>query len=201
LFSGVELTKNKLGDPDSSGRRKPLAIKGTEKCVEFDTLIVAISEDSGVDSIGPVKSSKIEIANNNTVKIDQQTMQTSRLGVFAAGDVVSGPKTVVEAIAAGKKSAIVIDNYLKGEKLIHAAALNLPNIYIEPAETSDDKEALIKRVETPRASVDWRKRNFAEVEVGLSQGEAIKEAKRCLRCDLEFTKPKVEYEEASAGGV
>lgn len=187
LFSGIEMIKNKLGEPDSSGRRRPVPVKGTEQQIELDTLIVAISEDSGVDSIGPVRSSKIEITNYNTVKIDQATQLTSRQGVFAAGDVVTGPNTVIQAIAAGKKSAKIIGRYLEGKELTEPARLNLPKIYVEPVQQTEDDKTNGHRVETPRASVEWRKRNFAEVEVTLSIEEAIREAHRCLRCDLEFT--------------
>ncbi len=189
-FSGLEIIRNELGDTDSSGRRRPVPIKGTEKIIELDTLIVAISEDSGIDSIGPARSSKIEVTDWNTVKVDGKTLQTSRPGVFAAGDVVTGPNTVIEAIAAGKKTAAMIDHYLRGEQLDQPAELDLPHIYVEPLEIEDEETSEASRVETPRASVDWRKRNFAEVEVSLSIEEAMCEAKRCLRCDLEFTQPQ-----------
>ncbi|RKZ00150.1 MAG: hypothetical protein DRQ13_01020 [Ignavibacteriae bacterium] len=200
-FSGLEFIRNELGDTDSSGRRRPVPIKGTEKVIEFDTLIVAISEDSGIDSIGPARSSKIDVTDWNTVKVDGKTLQTSRPGVFAAGDVVTGPNTVIEAIAAGKKTAVMIDHYLRGEQLDQPAELDLPSIYVEPVEVEDEDTTKSGRVETPRASVDWRKRNFAEVEVSLSIEEAMCEAKRCLRCDLEFTQPQeIEEPQVLAGG-
>ena len=198
LFSGLECIKNELGETDSSGRRRPVPIKDTEYIIELDTLIVAISEDSGVDSIGPARSSKVEITDWNTVKVDKNTLLTSRPGVFAAGDVVTGPNTVIEAIAAGKKAALMIDHYIKGEKLDQPAELNLPRVYIEPLEVEAEEALLTGRVETPRASVDWRKRNFAEVEVSLSVDEAKREALRCLRCDLEFTQPREAEEELAA---
>ncbi len=198
LFSGLECIKNELGDTDSSGRRKPIPLKDTEHIIELDTLIVAISEDSGVDSIGPVRSSKIETTDWNTVKVNYNTLLTSREGVFAGGDVVTGPNTVIDAIAAGKKAALMIDHYIKGEKLDQSAELELPQIYLEPLEIKKEPYLRSGRVETPRASVDWRKRNFAEVEVSLSVAEAVCEAERCLRCDLEFTQPKeVEHEPAT----
>lgn len=187
LFSGLECVRNELGEMDSSGRRRPVPLKGTEFSVELDTLIVAISEDSGIDSITPARSGDIKITNWNTVEIDDETKLTSREGVFAAGDVVSGPNTVIEAIAGGKKAAIMIDLYLKGEKVESPIDLKLPETYIEPFELDEDEALQTDRVETPRASVKWRKRNFAEVEVALSLAEARNEAKRCLRCDLEFT--------------
>jgi NADH-quinone oxidoreductase subunit F len=201
FFSGLECIKNELGDTDSSGRRRPVPLKNTEYIIELDTLIVAISEDSGVDSIGPARSSKVEITDWNTVKVKKNTLLTSRPGVFAAGDVVTGPNTVIDAIAAGKKAAEMINHYIKGEKLDQPAELKLPRVYIEPWDVEPEEALQTKRVETPRASVDWRKRNFAEVEVSLSVEEAMREAKRCLRCDLEFTQPQeIEEPQAIAGG-
>ena len=117
FFSGLKCIKNELGDTDSSGRRRPVPLKNTEYIIELDTLIVAISEDSGVDSIGPARSSKVEITDWNTVKVEKNTLLTSRPGVFAAGDVVTGPNTVIDAIAAGKKAAEMIDYYIKSEKI------------------------------------------------------------------------------------
>ena len=184
LFSGVECIKNELGEPDSSGRRRPVPINGTEHAIELDTLIVAISEDSGKDCISAIHSSGIETTKWNTVKADVATLLTNRPGVFAAGDVITGPNTVIEAIAAGKKVAVMIDRYIQNEPLEQPAELQLPQVYIEPVKI--DVEEMTKRAETPRAPAEWRRRNFAEVEVALSAEEAIPEASRCLRCDLEL---------------
>ena len=184
LFSGVECIKNELGEPDSSGRHRPVPINGTEHAIELDTLIVAISEDSGKDCISAIHSSGIETTKWNTVKADVATLLTNRPGVFAAGDVITGPNTVIEAIAAGKKVAVMIDRYIQNEPLEQPAELQLPQVYIEPVKI--DVEEMTKRAETPRAPAEWRRRNFAEVEVALSAEEAIPEASRCLRCDLEL---------------
>jgi NADH-quinone oxidoreductase subunit F len=185
-LSGVECVRNELGESDESGRRRPISIEGTEHIIELDTLIVAIGEDSGIDAITPAKSSRLETTKWNTVRTDSRTMMTSRSGVFAAGDVVRGPNTVVEAIADGKKAAVIIERFLKKEALIQPTSASLPQVYVEPIL---DEEALrSNRSETPRAPAEWRKRNFAEVEVTLSQAEAHREALRCLRCDLEFTR-------------
>ena len=104
--------------------------------------------------------------------------------MFAAGDVVTGPNTVIEAIAAGKKTALMIDRYIRNEPLEQPAELQLPQVYIEPVKI--DVEDKTKRAETPRAPAEWRRRNFAEVEFALSVEEATPEASRCLRCDLEL---------------
>jgi len=186
-ITGLECIKNELGETDSSGRRKPVPIDGTEHTIELDTLIVAISEDAGVDCLGPAIKSGIETTKWGTVKIDPETLLTNRPGVFAAGDLVTGPNTVVQAIAAGKKAAVMIERLLKNESLIQPVKPNLPKIFVEPVEIDQEMQQL-NRAETPRAPAEWRRRSFAEVEVALSVGEAMCEAKRCLRCDLEFTK-------------
>jgi len=198
LFSHLELVRNSLGAPDSSGRRRPVAIEGSEHVIELDTLIVAISEDSGVDCITPAREGGIEVTDWNTVKADPNTLVTSRPEVFAAGDVITGPNTIIDAIADGKKAAAMIDLQIRGEELVQPAKSIEPLLYVEATEVDAD-ETLDHRIETPRASIDWRKRNFAEVEVGLSMQEARAEAGRCLRCDLEFCE-KDQSEARVAGG-
>ena len=190
-IAALECVRNELGEPDASGRRRPVPIPDSQFIVSLDTLVVAIGEDSGIDCIGPALQSGIETTSGNTVKVDYKTMLTNRPGVFAAGDVVTGPNTVVEAIAAGKKSAVMIARYLLKEDLAQPhVEQNIPQVYLAPVGTEDGLEPEVRRVETPRASVEWRKRNFAEVEVALSVTEARRESHRCLRCDVEFTKPK-----------
>jgi len=191
-LTALECIKNELGDIDSSGRRRPVPVKGTEHLIELDTLIVAIGEDSGIDAIAPARMSRIETTKWNTVKVDPVTLITNRPGVFAAGDVVRGPDTVIEAIADGKKSATMIDRYIRGETLKQKAGPILPQFYVAPSMTGDESMPSVNRVELQRAPAEWRKRNFAEVEVSLSIEEATCEARRCLRCDLEFTQPKEE---------
>ncbi|MCK5406158.1 MAG: FAD-dependent oxidoreductase, partial [Candidatus Krumholzibacteria bacterium] len=130
-LAGLECIRNELGEADESGRRRPMPIGGTEHVIDLDTLIVAIGEDSGIDAITPAKSSRIETTSWNTVRTDPTTMQTNRPGVFAAGDVVRGPNTVVEAIADGKKAAVVIERFLKKEPLLQPMFARLPQVYVE----------------------------------------------------------------------
>jgi NADH-quinone oxidoreductase subunit F len=193
-LTGVELQRNRLGDLDASGRRRPIAIPGSEFIAPLDTLIVAISEGSDIDSIAVASSMKIDTdPKTSTVKVDRATLCTNRPGVFAGGDLVTGPNTIVDAIAAGKKAAVMIDRYIRGESLSQAPGATLPTVYVEPAVIPEDI-AQSSRVETPRALVQWRKRGFAEVEMSLTLNEARREACRCLRCDLDFTQPKREQE-------
>jgi len=185
VLTGLECVRNELGEADESGRRRPVPQEGTEHIVDLDTLIVAIGEDSGIDAVTPARSSGLDITTWNTVRVNTSTMETSREGVFAAGDVVRGPNTVVEAIADGKRAALVIERYLKKEPLLQPVTPKLPRDYVEPIQ--DEGALKATRTETPRAPAEWRRRNFAEVEVTLSPTEARSEALRCLRCDLEFT--------------
>ncbi|MFC2132752.1 NADH-ubiquinone oxidoreductase-F iron-sulfur binding region domain-containing protein [Bacteroidota bacterium] len=115
IFSGLECVKNELGSIDASGRARPVPVKNSNYKIDLDTIIVAISEDSEIECIAPESKSKIESTKWSTIKTDPNTLATTRLGVFAIGDVVTGPNTVIEAIASGKKAANVIDSYLNGE--------------------------------------------------------------------------------------
>jgi len=197
-LTGIECSQNELGEMDQSGRRKPVVIPGSEHIIELDTLIVAISEDSGKDCMTAAQDGGIETTSANTIKADKKTLLTSRPGVFAAGDVITGPNTVIDAIAAGKKAAVMIDCYLHQSALEQPAQLLRPQIYVDPWELTVGEIESSKRAETPRAPAKWRRRNFAEVEVSLSLEESRREARRCLRCDLEFTRNetgKVQVEE------
>ena len=124
LFSHLVCARNRLGAPDSSGRRRPVTIEGSEYLIELDTLIVAISEDSGVDCITPAREGGIEVTGWNTVKADPKTLVTSRPEVFAAGDVITGPNTIIDAIADGKKAATMIDLYVRGEEHLYCIGAN-----------------------------------------------------------------------------
>ena len=122
----------------------------------------------------------------------KETLETNKPAVFAGGDVTGGPYTVVDAIAAGQKAAVMIDRYLHGEELIQPVEVQLPQVYIEPVKDSEKDLANVKRAEPPphTAGIESRVHSLEEVEKTLSVEDAAREAGRCLRCDLKFTKPK-----------
>jgi NADH-quinone oxidoreductase subunit F len=179
-LSGVEFIKNKLGDVDSSGRRNPVPIPGSEEFKFFDTLIITIGDTPDVDYIS---SMNISVNKWGTLIIDEDTLQTNRDGVFAGGDVVTGPNTVVDAIAAGKKAAIMIDRYLMHEELKQPPEIKKPKVYVPPVEVTEEDTT---RVSLPTIPVEERKSSLNEVELSLSEEQAKHEAHRCMRCDLEF---------------
>lgn len=189
---GIKLIKNKLGEREG-GRRKPVAIEGTEHVAYLDTLIVAVSDESDLE---PIKGAGIEATRGGNVKVDAKTLATSREGVFAGGDLVTGPNSVVDAVAAGKRAAVTIMRYLRGEALTVPPRPVLPTIYV-PASAAPESETAGARVVPPMAAATARVKGFAEIEQTLSAEAARCEARRCLRCDLEFTRKEGEEAEAT----
>ncbi len=183
-LADIRCVRNKLGDVDVSGRRKPIPMPDTEFTIPLDTLIVAIGERPDSDCLGPMG---LDLDKSGRLKIDPKTLSTNRKGVFAGGDLVTGPNTVADAIAAGKKAAYIIDRYLRGEELIEPPRSKRPQAFIEPAALDQDQPDDVPRAEPPVLSAKSRKTSFAEVEMAFSAEQAVCEARRCLRCDLEFT--------------
>jgi NADH-quinone oxidoreductase subunit F len=192
--TGVECVKNRLGELDASGRRKPVPISGSEFYLPFETLIIAISEQPNTDSIPKSSREKLKIKESGNIEVNPRTLETAMPGVFAGGDVVTGPNTVVDAIADGKKAALMIHRYLSGVELDQPENAYLPTVYIEPIQISEEELATIRRVEPPKMTAEQRRSSFAEVEKTLNEIDAQREAKRCLRCDLDFTKRNLKVE-------
>jgi NADPH-dependent glutamate synthase beta subunit-like oxidoreductase/ferredoxin len=173
----LECIRMRLGKPDASGRRRPEPIPDSEFTIELDSVIAAIGQVPEITSEFGVK-----IGRGNTLQVDRKTLQTSMEGVFAAGDAVTGPASVIEAIASGRQAATYIDRYLGGSGDIEEA--------LAPVEEADGwlgKEegfADRQRVHMPCLSVEQRSGSFAEVELGLTEEMAVGEAKQCLRCNL-----------------
>jgi len=167
----------KLGEPDESGRARPIPIEGSEFSVEFDNVISCIGQSPELPQEWGLKAGR-----GNAIEVNSNTLATSREGVFAGGDAVSGPASVIKAIAMGRKAAVSIDRYLGGEGVIEQE-LAEP----EPANPwlgSDDGFADWSRVEMPSLPLEQRLQGFGEVNLGFDTEGAVREAKRCLRCDL-----------------
>ncbi len=185
---GVECIQMKLGDLDASGRRRPIPIEGSEFSIELDTLIPAIGERPDTSFVSD--KDNLSISKWNTILVNKETLLTDRMGIFAGGDVVTGPRTVVEAISAGKTAAESIEKYLEGKSLTKEYKLTRPSLYVEPVELSEEEIEEAKRPELPKLSLKQRQKNFKEVELTLTEEMAVKEARRCLRCELETEEGK-----------
>jgi formate dehydrogenase alpha subunit len=168
----LELLRMKLGEPDSSGRCRPMPVKGSEFVAELDTVIAAIGEQPDVPS-----GFNVEVGRGNVVKANGD-LATSREGVFAGGDCESGPALVINAIAAGRKAAQSIDRYLGGEGDITE--------HLVPAEEATEWPKKVPVGERLAAisnlAPDTRISSLSEVEQPMDWDAGVAEAQRCLQC-------------------
>jgi len=182
-ITGVECIKMELGEVDESGRRRPVPIEGSEFVIDLDSLIVAIGEEA--DPCFLDKEHGIQISRRGTITVDPETYATNVEGVFAGGDVVTGPNTVIEAMSSGKVAAQMIDKYIRREDMAREYELTRPSMYLLPVELAEEEIEEEKRSTIPSLPVDERVNNFSEVELTITKEMAIKEARRCLACHLE----------------
>jgi len=170
----VQFVRMELGNMDDSGRRQPVPIKGSEFTGEYDTVIKNIGDRPAVPG-----GYGLSLGKTGKIIVDPDTMATSRKGVYAGGDVISGPASVIEAIAAGRKAAVSIDRYLGG----------MGNIDEKLAPPEEIKPFVVEEGERRRLSFSMlppdKRNSFDLVEIGYDQNQAVEECKRCLRCDLE----------------
>jgi NADH-quinone oxidoreductase subunit F len=176
--TGLQCIRMRLGEPDESGRRRPIPVESSESLVEADTVIAAVGQAPDHSFLPPGSALERMVVDNNT-------LATNVPGVFAGGDFATGPGFVVEAIAAGRRGAIAIDKYLKGD----ASRVEMYDLRTGVAKevTKEEEETWEEqpRIQMPRLPVPERKHSFTEIEQGFSEEQARQEAKRCLRCDLE----------------
>ena len=178
--AGVQCLRNKLGEPDASGRRRPVPIESSEFMIECDTIFPAIGQEPDLAWLNG--EPRLEISRRNRLVVDEKTLQTNIPGFFAGGDAVTGPATVVQAIAAGHRAAVSIDCYLRGEDY-NGYWFPKPHLMVDRLELTEADEKLL-RPSMKEQPVDERITNFREVELCLDKNTALCEAKRCLRCDL-----------------
>ncbi|HEO63839.1 MAG TPA: FAD-dependent oxidoreductase [Candidatus Omnitrophica bacterium] len=173
----LECISISLGEPDFSGRKAPLPVKGSEFSLEFNRIVMAIGQNADVP-----KSFGFDLNKKGLIVVDKQDLCCSMAGVFAGGDVVSGPASVIEAIQAGREAAASIDRYLGGSG-------NIEQSYIPQEEDPvylgrENGFAYKKRIDINAVSADKRIKSFIQTEHGLSEKAALEESGRCLRCQL-----------------
>jgi len=169
-----------LGEIDRSGRPRPEPIPGSDFVVAFDTIISAIGQAPDV-----APRAALDADRRGRLVAREDTLATPHDGVFAGGDVVTGPASVIDAVAAGRLAARSIDRYLGGDGDIDLSLVGPEDL--ERLEPLGEQPAA-PRVPTRRRSPTRRVRDFNEVDLGYSQRQARLEAGRCLRCDLEKLK-------------
>ena len=182
-LSEMECIRMQLGEPDASGRRRPIPVAGSEFRAPVETVIAALGQVTRVDYL---KEVKVNTAKNGTVPIDADTGATNVAGIFAGGDVVTGAAFVVDAIAAGKKAAISIDRYLKGESIEIKKEEKKPQ-KLDEKEVAASKQRFSaqSRIHMNESPVEERVKNFKEVALGFTPEQAMKEAIRCMAGQIE----------------
>ena len=202
--AGIEMLRMELGEPDASGRRRPVPIEGSEFIVECDQIIAAIGQYPKLD--GTSEEQGVKRTKWRTIAVDDWTFQTADPRVFAGGDVVLGAQTVIQAVAQGKKAAWSMDAYLRGADMA-ALGQSLAELKAQPffnALTSktdlDPRVARMAEIppvfidmttdathpsppaEMPKLEPEDRRTNFKQIELGFSEEEAVRGAELCLDC-------------------
>lgn len=201
---GIEMLRMELGEPDASGRRRPVPIEGSNYVVECDQVITAIGQYPDLDGTAPEQG--IIRTKWKTIEVDEWTLQTGDPRVFSGGDCVLGAQTVIQAIAQGKKAAWSIDAFLRGEDMQEVsrrlAELRAAPFYVALSKKADLDPRLARMAELPPVFLDMttdvshpsppadmpklspeeRRTNFKQIELGFTEEEARRGAALCLDC-------------------
>ena len=202
--TGIEMQRMELGEPDASGRRRPVPIEGSEFIIECDQVIAAVGQFPKLD--GTSEEQGVKRTKWRTIQVDDWTFQTEDPRVFAGGDAVLGAQTVIQAVAQGKKAAWSMDAYLRGTDMaevsqslaelkatpfFHALSAKtdldprisrmaeLPPVFID---MTTDVTHPSPPAEMPKLGPDARTTNFEQIELGFSEAEAVRGAELCLDC-------------------
>jgi formate dehydrogenase beta subunit len=167
---------------DSSGRFNPTFNEGSESTIPADTVILAVGQTP--DASWLEGRPEIELSPRGTIKVDDETLATTRPGVFAGGDVAYGPRIVIEAVANGKKAATSIDRYIRGEAIQEPEKKVWVTLSDSELNAREGDYDAVPRQEMQMLPIENRQGTFNIVELGLTESQAKLEASRCLKCDL-----------------
>ncbi len=182
-LEGLECVRMELGEVDTSGRRRPVPVEGSEFTVAIDTLIPAIGQEPDVASFAD--GNGLKLSRWNTLEVDAETLYTGAAGIFAGGDVVSGPATVVDAMAHGKTAAQMIHKYVQGQPIVRHYGVTRPALDVDVVELTDAEIETLHKPEMRLLPLPERLGGLREVQLGFDAEMAVAEAKRCIRCDKE----------------
>jgi formate dehydrogenase (NADP+) beta subunit len=181
--SGLECQRMELGEPDASGRRRPVPVEGSNFVIECDAIIPAVGQICVVDCVLPEEDS---LTRWKTLIVDQMTFQSRTPSVFGGGDCITGPATLIAALAAGKKAARHIVQYIEHGDC-QATSQEILQTLVNRSGVFERDEAfpfdgITHRAEPEVLPPETRIDGFDEVEGCLSLSQAVAEADRCLRC-------------------
>jgi len=176
--SGLECIKMELGEADESGRRRPLPVEGSEFVIDVDAVIPAIGQES--DWACLTDECACTLSQWGTLNVDSVTMQSDDPDIFAGGDAVTGPATVVEAIAAGREAAISMDRFIRGEDI----AANREKDWSSVEDIPLEGVVPAAQAKMPCLPPDERQATFDEVQLGFGETATQEESNRCLSCGI-----------------
>ena len=180
---GFECMRTELGQPDASGRRRPIPVAGSEFVISCDAVIPAIGQK--IDAPWANQEPDLKWSPRNTLNVNPQTMQTNIPYVFAGGDAVTGPATVIEAVAAGHKAVEAIHRYINDEDLdLYAKQLEAQEKPGRDWQEIPDELSQESRAHPQHLDPEISAASFDEVDLGFSESEAQREALRCLNCGI-----------------
>jgi NADPH-dependent glutamate synthase beta subunit-like oxidoreductase len=165
---------------DSDKRFNPSFDKSVKHKIDADMVILAIGQKP--DKV-LLEKMGLDVTNAGAIKVDENSLQTNQPGIFACGEAAHNPSSVIQAIAEGKKVALSIDKFLGGN---YQPTTNNQQLTTNPLFGRDEGFASWQRVKMPTRPIAERVKDFGQIEKGFSQSEAIKEASRCLQCDMRF---------------
>ncbi len=180
---GLECLKIELGEPDASGRRRPVEVPGSEFVIDADAVVAAIGQEGDYSCMCNLPG--VNVTPKGAIVVNEH-FSTTRTGVFSGGDCITGPDVLVSACAHGRLGALHIDRYLR-EGVVGAFDEEHDDRLLSKLEVFDPKEQIpltpgMGRVKCSHEAPEKRKFDFREIENGFSPEEATAEAKRCLRC-------------------
>jgi NADPH-dependent glutamate synthase beta subunit-like oxidoreductase len=179
----LEYLKMELGEPDASGRRRPVPIEGSETLMDIDMLITAIGQGPDVGFLDDEKEAKaLEISRWSTIEANPETLQTNIPYIFSAGDAQTGASLVVEAIGGGRRAARAIHLYLSGEEVTPIPKSLRKQHIPESIFESVAGVTPIARTPMPEMEVEERIKSFEEADLVISEKDALRESNRCLKC-------------------
>jgi heterodisulfide reductase subunit A len=179
--SGLTCLRTELGPPDASGRRRPVPIEGSTFTIACDAVIPAIGQTTEIGWAADL--AQLRFSGRDTVTVDPQTGQTTLPWLFAGGDVVTGPATVIEAVGAAHKAVAAIEHFIQdgAPTAWHSEATPVPG---DDWAAIPDDVAPAPRALSPRRPAHQRRETFDEVEPALTEAQARAEAQRCLNCGI-----------------
>ncbi|HHP7235215.1 MAG TPA: FAD-dependent oxidoreductase [Desulfobacterales bacterium] len=181
-IEGLRCLQAKLVAVEGRDRMVPKPIEGSEYLIEADVVISAIGQK--VDTLCMQDLDQLEWTRRSTIQVKSATMETPAEAIFAAGDAVTGPATVIEAIGGGKRAAESIDRWFKGMPQPEMPPVPVRRGRTEWLEVPASTKMTLKRPDMPLLNIDRRRTTFQQVELGYPENAVREEARRCLRCDV-----------------